>query len=161
MQKEVNLCDTCNKVIAVCSCHLCGKDSCQNCKKEINIGFNGIHNIFNFIVCERCELTMNVIDYKKQKMELLIENFLRDFKNIMMCAALEDSELEEKIKKLSEKYEYDARFDSIRKVFSNSYPSISRVSPPNPSSFTYKYNKTTTSSTKRQPSKGWSKLWKN
>lgn len=63
MKKEAIICDVCENFLAETKCDICGKDVCEKCHEETNIGFID----YNF--CSSCS---------KAIMKMNTENFLGD-----------------------------------------------------------------------------------
>ena len=76
MKKEIIVCDICcndnnldveELVEAIDKCELCGKDVCEECFDNINIGDKDTNvNILSFKCCNYCE-TETILDKKEDK----------------------------------------------------------------------------------------------
>lgn len=119
MEKNVNVCDICEAQLAKCKCNICDKDICEECKKEIGVGFLGLEtgfgvNIANILTIELCKKCSNQLsktcfsenifeDIYKNKPEIKKE-IIESIKNVMMLKKIDDEDMPTKKEKEIRRY---------------------------------------------------------
>lgn len=136
-EKTINICDICEKKIAIEPCNICGKDVCVDCNQKISVGFDSsfIYNendmrLFDIIVCQKCEITFfNVCSRENTICEEVFKNkpelkkeIIETIKNIIMLHKISGDDVEKEIK------DEEIIKDFIKKPFKK-IPSIYKENP--------------------------------